>query len=445
MLVHLRGEYCNVESRTGDKRLNADRYFNFFSGELQQDYWLVSDILGEYRIYRVADGTDGELSPYLVRVKEAGSDYYGYADVRTGEIVIGAMFKDADASFGEDGWARVENDDGQEGIINTSGEFAFVFGSHDDIESDYYGGEYIAVRDGTEVNLYRGMTHMVKLEIPEEAESVSFHGILYSGGFEIPERYIPLKVTMKDGSKHIMWFDDNGKFLYDPMEQAYEKYVEMGKNAIEPDDLDHGDLVGDETGYYFFSDRGYVHYIDLEGKLLSVSEELDLSGTHSVAWDGDNWYAYVEEGPLSSGGNTVYTNGMTKLERINNHGWGRTPKIFANNGVISTHGMHYRPNGEKLYEYGWYLKSWQSFSNEYARVVEGEGITWTYGDETFTGYIDIYGNEVLAIDEDEIYNHSMTLKDGYIVYCENGYCGIKNIKGEIICEPKYKELFSMNG
>lgn len=61
------------------------------------------------------------------------------------------------------------------------------------------------------------------------------------------------------------------------------------------------------------------------------------------------------------------------------------------------------------------------------------------------GYIDIYGNQVLAIDEDELYNHSMTLQDGYIVYRENGYCGIKNIEGNIICEPQYTELFYMEG
>lgn len=446
MLVHLRGEYCNVESRSGDKRLNADRYFSFFSGDLQQDYWLVSDILGDFKIYKVADGTDGELSPYLVRAKTADSDSYGYVDVRTGEMVIGAMFKECDDSFGKDGWARVENAEGEEGIINTSGEFAFVFESHDDIASDYYEEEYIVVRDGIEVNIYRGMTHVAKLDIPEEnVESVSLRTIQSGGDFDVPERYIPLRVTMTDGTKRIMWFDDSGKFLYDPMEQAYAEYVAMGKNAIEQGTLDYGCLVGDESGYYFFSDMGYVHYIGLDGKLISVSEELDLSGSHSVAWDGDNWYAYVEEGPLSSGGNVIYTNGMTKLDRIQNHGGGRYPKLFANNGVLSTHGMHYRPSGEILYEYGWYLDVWQSFSNGYARVEEGEGPEWHYGDDTFDGYIDIYGNQVLAISEEELYNHSMTLQDGYIVYRENGYCGIKNIEGTVICEPKYTELFYMKG
>ncbi len=364
--------------------------------------------------------TDMELAPYLIRAKDTDSNLYGYVDARSGKMVIKPQFTVADDYFGEDGWAYVKNQNDQSNIINTDGNTVFVYGEHETISANYYEGKYILVRDGIEVNLYEGANHIKKLELPQkDIKKVSFGVVSRNKSFVEPKKFFPIVVEYGSDERKTNWFDHTGKFICTTNQT--------------------GNLVSDSTGYYHFYDG--IEQFDTNGKFIKNidpnEDVLSITGNTMktygiyVSFDEDNWYAAVNE-------QFLLTNGLQKLN-LNNGG-----AVSVKDGIIATRGHYYNTKGEIIYNFGYSSlmnTPWYAFSNGYALVAKGSFVGNTR--DQFCGYIDTTGKEILYVGKGNVDNYSKALKDGYIVYCENGLYGIKNIDGRVICEPSYIELFYM--
>jgi len=353
-----------------------------------------------------AKTTDEELSCYLVRAQKEIGGLYGYVDVRTGEFKIEPQFKDADVSFCSDGWAVVEDQDENNSIINSSGEVLFEFGSIDYLRE--YEGDSIVVRknDGS-CHLYHGAEHIKELK-PDEEDIADFGPSLPSKkvGSSTTEFYYPDKYIMMSGEKSdeeniYIWYDYDG-------------------NQIFKTDI-RGCLAGDDKGYYHFS-KEKTEIADLSGKVI----ETKPSGNRAVVFDGDNWYT------MSQG--TIYTNGYTEFKTgsIDNY------NLMASDGVITFNGRYYHEDGEAFYNFN-NFNYYYGFQNGYAKVSGGRKVSES---GNFDGYIDVNGNSVFEIpEEDDFDSYTSALKDGYVIYGKDGLYGIKKITGEIILEPTYPSLY----
>ena len=146
--------------------------------------------------------TDADLAQYLIRGRSVGGVSFGYVDVRTGEYVIEPSFSDVDNTFSEEGWAIVEND-GEEAVINTDGEFLFDFGSISDAKT--YSDCLVVKTVDDSMLLYKNGRFVKELETPEFNTDWTFvntqiwdanskEGVTYKY-----DRFIVLRSDFEDG------------------------------------------------------------------------------------------------------------------------------------------------------------------------------------------------------------------------------------------------------
>lgn len=446
--VHMRGEYCDMLARDGTIVMRD--YYQSVCVELFSAYNDVSDILTGKGIYAIADGTDGGLSSYLVRAKNPNvpNNYYGYVDIRTGQMVLEQQFEDADEYFGSDGWAKITVE-GECAVINTEGKHLLPFGTVKNAK-EYYEGQCMAVTTkDRRCLLYCGEELIKELEIPTKEISAIILGDAHTVEHHIrstyyvlsysPERYIPITVVKPDDSREYYWYDINGELICQV-------------------DTNYGVLAGDSTGYYFFKhvkhESLYEHYVDIfdtEGKLVHT-EELATTCVPSVAYDGDAWYAACNTNDRG-GSNWIYTNGLNKLDVTyggslfapsSGSKLGRST-IFASEGIIAIRGgstgmnvMYIKSNG--MLFYCCFSDYMYGFNNGYAKVENGKAGLYS-GD--FNGFIDINGLEVYPF-EDEPENYSNIIVDGYFFYKKGGFWGIKNIDGSTVIPAVYEDLGGYN-
>ena len=375
-------------------------------------------LLTDNGIKTLVDSTDLQMSPYLVCARNSKNDLFGYIDVRTGEYVIEPQFKYCDESFGDDGWAIV-NYEGNRNVINTEGEFLF---SHEDIGGvSEYEGDCIVVctPDGQKALLYHGAHFVCELEIPvKEYTTVSSGVTYYSTGYAsvpyTPERYIIMSVEANNEWQRV-WYDSDGKVIFVTKEI--------------------GGLAGDDTGYYFIREN-FIDVIDFDGNIVETIEK-DHSEAYGdyigiVEWDNDNWYAIIS----LNGETGLYTNGLSKLCEAAGYTRDYWDNIDADCGVIRLlDGSCIKPDGTLFFEgLSYRMGSYAgAFRNGYAKTKSNGN----------TAYMDTQGNPVFEIPKERWKEYSEVLKDGYIVYGENGLWGIMNIDGSIVIEPKFQSIYTM--
>ncbi len=334
----------------------------------------------------LATDTDAELSCYLVRAKKDVDGLYGYVDVRTGKFVIEPQFASADESFCGDGWAYVKDEDENKSIINTEGKPLFEYGSLESIREYEKDSIVIERKDGT-IHLYHGATYIkeLKSDVGNLAEiSPTYTYKEYGGRSDsyIPEKFIVLHGETNDDEHLYIWFDYEGNQVY--------KVDSVGA------------IAGDETGYYFFGGR-------------------------DVAFDGDTWYS-TKEGSIMTNGNNEFAN----------FGLSSGYNIMASDGVVTFDGKYYNSNGEVFYFFNDF-DTYYGFQNGYAKVFEGRKKSES---GKFNGYIDVNGDKVFEIPEDDDYDsYTSALKDGYVVFGKDNLYGIKKLTGEVIIEPTYPSLY----
>lgn len=364
----------------------------------------------------LATSTDLQMSPYLVRAQSNANELYGYVDIRTGEYVIAPSFSKADEEFGDDGWALADGN-----IINTDGSPLFEPQSISDVRE--YESDCIVAVDTEKKTalLYHGADFVCNLEIPVEGYTEvsawsAFKGGSRNGSFYIPERYFVLRVVDSTDQVRFVWYTADGDVI------------------LETEHI--GGMAGDETGYYFIWDD-CVDVIDLDGNILESKEKLSI-GVPVVEFDGDKWYVPLNMTTSNRMYNTdLYTNGFEILCQIST---GDFP-VSASDGIIRTPDNRYmKSDGTIFYTVSSLENTVYNFQNGYAKVMAGA--QGKYSGE-FYGYIDTEGTEIMPIPKDRVDEYSSVLKDGYIVYGENGLWGIMNISGDIILEPKYTSLYSM--
>ncbi|MDO5415794.1 MAG: WG repeat-containing protein [Lachnospiraceae bacterium] len=360
--------------------------------------------------------TDCELSVYLVRAQSEKNGKYGYIDVRTGHYVIEPEFADADVSFGEDGWARVRNENDEQTVINTEGTPLFDFGSIGYVY-EYEGDAMLVSRSDTECLLYHGSSFIKELEVPVEnvknfGPSWGYRGKSGSGDFYEPERYLVIKVENKAGDYSYVWYDKDGNYIYTA------------------DDV--GGLAGDDQGYYHFS-QGKLIIMDPDKNI--VEESFCGSPISAVVYEGDNWYVYDSLGENEKNAVGIYTNGLKLLVSVEGrNGWG----ITANDGIVTADARYFREDGSLLYESSG-VKGWYGFENGYAKMIAG-------GRESgfnYCGFIDTEGNECYPLEYEEMENYSEVLPGGYLAYKKEDLWGIKDMQENIVAEPMYTSIFDM--
>ncbi|MBR4882098.1 MAG: WG repeat-containing protein, partial [Clostridia bacterium] len=435
LYTHTRGEYCNLQNC----KWTYDSY-NDFDTRMYRDFEDLESILAGKGVYESANGSGGD-GAYIVRYIESdnqvcdvyGDPLYGYVDIRTGETVLEPQFESADPCFGDDGWAKVYCD-GEPAIINIKGEHLLPYGSAEYI-SDFVGGEYFLVQTkDRKLKLYKGGEYISDLkDFPMKDYTEVTSSILWYENNEYydPENYIFIDAVNEEGDREYYWYDLDGEFIC----------------AV--DDWKCG-LVGDDTGYYLFHRRG-VDIYDSDRNFVETKELANIGGVPRIAYDGDKWYViYCEDGYRYK----IYTNGLTelKLTYIDDEGntkefdlygydsVGNPREIFANSGIITIYGYHFRSDGRLIYSTRKFyytpikdaITTWYSFSNGYVKIAYGEP-------DDFCGYVDTTGKEVFAIDPEEFYYYSQTYRDGIFFHYVDGYWNIEDFDGTL-SERKFIEI-----
>lgn len=324
-------------------------------------------LLSDNEIKTLADSTDLQMSPYLVRARNSEDDLYGYIDIRTGGYVIEPQFRYCDESFGDDGWAAVTYE-GISHVINTEGEFLFA---HEDIGGvREYEGDCMVVYtpDEQRAFLYHGADFVCELEIPvKEYTEVSGGIAYYSTGYEsrsyTPERYIVLNVKSNNGRQYV-WYDSDGKAIF------------------VTDEI--GGLAGDDTGYYFFR-KNFIDVADFDGNIVETIERdsaggygKDYNGT--VEWENDNWYAVIS----LNGETGIYTNGLSKLCEAAGYTRDYWDNIDADCGVIRLlDGSCVKTDGTLFFE-GLSYRMWLLFRSFPEWICKSEE-QWKYSVYGYTG------------------------------------------------------------
>ncbi len=402
----------NDQTNQGNQETNKDNE-NSEDSTGNDDNQNGGDNATEEDSVKLATTTDKELSKYLLRVKDPGSDLYGYVDIRTGDYAIVPQFTDdSDAEFGNDGWAKVWFEDKTKAVINTSGEYLIAPEKMKD--ATLYGDGVIVVSnaESTKAFLYHDAELVKELELPQQPADGGVHvnGLAY---YQKDNHYtsntaINIWAKNAEGKSIDFWYDFDGNYCYQT-------------------DV-NGNLIVDDEYNYFFGTYGKVIVLDKAGNEL---EEKDLGSRISKAYMyGDKWYIAVERKYYYL---DVYSNG---LEKVLEAKFGST--VLASmaqcdtDEIFALAGKYYKPDGTLIFNNSNSLDGYYAFLNGYAKVINA------LRDEY--GFIDMEGNFVLTMTADDINNCGEIYPGGLLPYRENGLWGVKDMQGNIIWSPRYPSL-----